>query len=83
MKSYAYGMGHGMAGMAPESQQMMAASYPAEPQTQTTQTETLDPEEILEQFAQLWYEDEQLREMISEHDWLKFIKAIEKSLKKE
>jgi parallel beta-helix repeat protein len=79
-KSFACGMGRGMGGMALESQQMMEASYPAEPKTQPVQTEPPDPEEVLKWLEELWLTNELLRKMITEDEWLKFIEAIKEEI---
>lgn len=86
-KSYASGFDRGMGAMGSISLQLLeetATFYALEPVTAATsqpqEIEPVDLEEILKWLDEIWLNDD-LKELISEHEYLKFRKAIEKSLK--
>jgi len=86
-KSYASGFDRGMGAMGGMDLQLLeetAAFYALEPITaaksQPQEIEPVDLEELLKWLEELWLTDEQLREMISEDEWLKFVEAVASEL---
>lgn len=76
---FGHGAGRDMGSMGLESEQMMIAPYPAEAEAQEAQVEPIDIDEILKWLDEIWLEYDELREMIPEDEWQKFIEAVKES----
>lgn len=86
-KSYASGFGRGMGAMGGMGLQLLeetTAFYALQPVTaaksQPQEIEPVDLEELLKWLTELWLTDEQLRKVISDDEWLKFVEAVASEL---
>jgi len=53
---------------------------PAPAKQPQAQIEPLDIEEIIKWLAEIWLTDEQVRKMISEDEWLKFMESLKEEI---
>jgi len=81
---YGQTMGLGMGRSMSESLGLTEELFPYEPakQTQPQLTEA-DIEEIIKWLEELWLTDEEVRKIISEDEWLKFIEAVIQAAKEQ
>jgi len=82
--SYGQGMGRGMGLGMSESLSLAEELYPStpakKPQPQLTEA---DIEELIKWLDELWLTEDELRKMMSEDEWLKFIESVIQALKSQ
>jgi len=74
------GMGMGMGESLSLTEELLPSVPAKKPQPQLTKA---DIEEIIKRLAELWLTDDEVRKMISEDEWLKFIDSVIQVLKSQ
>ena len=73
-------MGMGMSESLSLTEEILPSASAKQPQPQLTKA---DIEEIIKWLAELWLTEDELRKIMSEDEWLKFIESVIQAIKEQ